>query len=334
MLFFDDCCEDFVLQYPTGCIPSKALAGGYFKSSVDEYLVTNGCFMQFRYPVYLEKLCRQGGNSNILSSHPVLDRNTGISYLNMFCYMCNKPPNRPSFELGEPWDIEMFCDKFIDHRNFLTVNHYVKTIIETHCNVTYIPNSYNHKTVMCKDSTYARYRGKCNSTGKWRVEDPEIKYACENVSFLAKNIISHNEVGRLAQKNAFCAICNPEYTKGLLTISYCNYLEGGPILYDEQNVIGCEFFPQIDFYSLYKNIFCKLCYLPFQISGISIKSPYIPQTFSSKNLEWYPIYRNLFVYSEHDEVLSENESPKCKSTQAYISKLVSLYLVFISFTRL
>lgn len=293
--------------------------------------------MQFRYPVYLEKLCRQGGNNNILSSHPVLDRNTGISYLNMFCYLCNKPPKRPSFKLGEPWDIQMFCDKFIEHRNFLTVSHLVKTIIGTHCNVTYIPKS--RKTAMCSKSEYVRYNGKCNSTGKWLVEDPEIKYACENVSLWQINEFysqsglndkTYCEFER-PQKNAFCAICNPEVTKDILTVSGCFYTEGH-FWYDEQNVIGCEFFPQIDFYSLYKNIFCKLCNTIYLQKSCSVKSTPIFPPFSSKSLKWYPIYRNLFVYSDHDEVLSENESPKCKSTQAYISKLVSFYsLVLISY---
>lgn len=189
---------------------------------------------------------------------------------------------------------------------------------------------------MCNHSGNVRYNGKCNSTGKWRVEDPEIKYACENVSFLTFNeYSSHVEAEytncKRPQKNAFCAICNPEVTKDILTVSGCFYTEGH-FWYDEQNVIGCEFFPQIDFYSLYKNIFCKLCNTIYLQKSCSVKGTVIFPPFSSKSLKWYPIYRNLFVYSEHDEVLSENASPKCKSTQAYISKLVSFYsLVLISY---
>lgn len=117
--------------------------------------------------MYMEKLCQQGGN-NILSSHPVYDVNTGISYLNMFCYLCNKSPDRPSFELGKPWDIEVYCEKFIEHRNFLLVKQLVKTINETHCNVTYLPRSF---TPLCKTRNDG-YKGTCNSTGNWLVKDP------------------------------------------------------------------------------------------------------------------------------------------------------------------
>nr|XP_034319243.1 uncharacterized protein LOC117687142 [Crassostrea gigas] len=164
-----DCCEDFALKYPKECIHSKQLAGDKFKNTIPdvEYLVTNGCYMQFQYPMYMEKFCQQGGN-NILSSHPVYDVNTGISYLNMFCYLCNISPERRSFESGKPWDIEVYCKKFIDYRNFLTVKQLLKTISETHCNVTYLPHSFKadtnkHRAALC-NTRNALYTKTCNST--------------------------------------------------------------------------------------------------------------------------------------------------------------------------
>lgn len=142
-----------------------------------------------------------------------------------------------------------------------------------------------------------------------------------------KRIVNSN----VLKKNAFCAICNPEVTQDILPVSSCFFTEGHS-MYDELNVIGCGFFPQIEFYSPFKNLFCKLCNTTFPKYECATGGFYIPHTFGSRSLAWYPIYRNLFVYSDHDEVLSENASPKCKSTQAYISKLVSFYsLVHISY---
>lgn len=81
----------------------------------------------------------------------------------------------------------MFCDKFIEYRNFLMVNYLIKIIIEIYCNVMYMLNLYKYKIVMCSKLEYVRYNGKCNLIGKWQVEDFEIKYVCENVLFLLFN---------------------------------------------------------------------------------------------------------------------------------------------------
>lgn len=272
--------------------------------------------------MYMEKLCQQGGN-NILSSHPVYDVNTGISYLNMFCYLCNKSPDRPSFELGKPWDIEVYCEKFIEHRNFLLVKQLVKTINETHCNVTYLPRSF---TPLCKTRNDG-YKGTCNSTGNWLVKDPGIQYACENVSSGALMRFYPESDTCRSYKNHFCALCNPEITNENVTISKCEFGFGNVPWLDIRDITGCHFFPQINFYSPYKNLFCKHCNNQFgQPRSCNFSFYRVPEKFSSISLKFYPIYRNLFTYSEYDDNLSQNKSPECKSTQAYISKVVSLVL--------
>lgn len=97
--------------------------------------------MLLQYELYKEELCKSGDGENntfsdIFFSYPVRDLYSGVSYLNMYCYLCNTSPYR-SFDIGKPWDIELYCEKYIEHGNFILIKHLLKIIIETRCNVTY-----------------------------------------------------------------------------------------------------------------------------------------------------------------------------------------------------
>lgn len=334
---YNDCCEDFLLQYPTECIYSKQLAGEDFKKvkPVEKYVVTNGCYMKFQYAMYMEKLCKNGAQGkNIFSFYPVRDINTGISYLNMYCYLCNTSPKRPVFDLGKPWDIEMYCKKYIDHRNFIMMKQLVLTIKEINCNVTYLPiSSTKGKAQQSVPRCYAEeqhftesYNDKCNLTGKWLIEDPEIKYACENVSTMALRISELPYLYECSRHiNQFCEICNPEVTENI-TISVCN-ITGNTSFYDHRDEVGCRFSPPIGYHSPYKNIFCKHCNNVTEKPDCSHVSPQSINNFSSKFPSWTPIFRNLFLYSEqHDDNLEE--SLQCKSTETYMLNLVSIDVIF------
>ncbi|XP_052687428.1 uncharacterized protein LOC128166357 [Crassostrea angulata] len=321
----NDCCEDFALQYPAECIHSKQLAGEHFKRTKPdvEYTVTNGCYMQFQYPMYMEKLCQDGAEgSDIFSSYPIRDITTGISYLNMYCYLCNTSPQRPVFDLGKPWNIELYCKKYIDHRNFITIKQLVVTLKDTNCNITYLPISSpkgkGHQSVPLCHREQVRYN-KCNLTGKWLIKDPQIIYACENVSSRAFRMIYAMHRPCKLHKNQFCALCNPEMIENI-TISKCN-ASGKLSFYDHRDEIGCQFFPQIAFYSPYKNIFCKHCNNRTDRVDCSggLSDGYY--SITSKRFKWTPIFRNLFLYSELRDDFLENESHKCKSTESYMRNL-------------
>lgn len=334
---YNDCCEDFLLQYPTECIHSKQLAGEDFKKSQpdEKYVVTNGCYMQFQYSMYIEKLCKNGAQGiDIFSFYPVRDFNTGILYLNMYCYLCNTSPQRPVFDLGKPWGIEMYCTKYIDHRNFIMIEQLVQTIKEINCNVTYSPiSSTKGKTQQSVPRCYAEelyskknYDDKCNLTGKWLIEDPEIKYACENVSNLALRptvFYTRNECTK--HINHFCEICNPEVIENI-TISKCN-ATGNTSFYDHRDEIGCLYFPPIGYHSPYKNLFCKHCNNVTGNPMCSLVSPGSYNSFLQKTHNWTPIFRNLFLYSEQQDDFLE-KSLQCKSTETYMLNLVSFYVIF------
>lgn len=326
---YKDCCEDYAIHYPTKCVHSKQLAGSSFKRSNSvKYFVTSGCYMLLQYELFKEELCKSGDGENntfsdIFSSYPVHDLYSGISYLNMYCYLCNTSPYR-SFNLGKPWDIELYCEKYIEYGNFILIKHLLKTIIETKCNVTKIiyPDSVStgydkHSTPKCQ-SGKIRYNGICNSTEKWLVEDPDIKYACENVASGAfSEFHAESNKCELPFKNVFCALCNLEVVENI-SIYECSV---GRMEISELDEIGCHFFPKINFYSPYKNLFCKHCNNQRRFLCKDLKF-FLPEQFVSKHFNWFQIYRNLFVYSG-----SEDESPsKCNSTEKHILKVSFLCL--------
>lgn len=328
----NSCCEDFALQYPTKCIHSKQLAGSRFKRSWPdiEYLVTNGCHMQFRNALYVEELCKNGdrGNifSDIFSSHPVRDERSGLSYLNMYCYLCNQSPDRPEFDFGKPWDIEFHCEKFIEHKNFIMMNRLLKTIMEAKCDVTYFPDIRTTETLIpqCSNMGRTRYRGTCNSTEKWLFGDLDIKYACEKVSSGALNqFYPESYKCELPFKNVFCALCNPEVVENV-SISECS-VSRNDSFYSELDDFGCQFFPEINFYSPFKNLFCKHCSNRREVPQFCLSPNFLSkrQKFMYKRFSRFSIYRNLFMYITTDGELSEDESPKCKSSETYISEMVS-----------
>lgn len=196
--------------------------------------------------------------SDIFSSHPVRDERSGLSYINMYCYLCNQSPDRPEFDFGKPWDIEFHCEKFIEHKNFIMMNRLLKTIMEAKCDVTYFPDIRTTETLIpqCSNMGRTRYRGTCNSTEKWLFGDLDIKYACEKVSSGALNqFYPESYKCEFPFKNVFCALCNPEVVENV-SISECS-VSGNDSFYSELDDFGCQFFPEINFYWPFKNLFCK-----------------------------------------------------------------------------
>lgn len=183
-----------------------------------------------------------------------------------------------------------------------------------------------HRTALCYTRN-ALYTKTCNSAREWLVKDHGVQYACENVSAGVSMEFYPESDKSSCYKNHFCALCNPGTTNESVTISTC--MDAGNLsLLERRDVSGCHFFPQINFYSPYKNLFCKHCNHQFDQQRRSpnchLMTFKFPEKFFSKSQEYYPIYRNLFTYSEYDDKLPQNESPECKSTQAYISEVVSL----------
>lgn len=95
--------------------------------------------------------------------------------------------------------------------------------------------------------------------------------------------------------------------------------------YSELDDFGCQFFPEINFYWPFKNLFCKHCSNRREVPQFCLSPNFLSkrQKFMYKRFSRFSIYRNLFMYITTDGELSEDESPKCKSSETYISEMVS-----------
>ncbi|XP_062589496.1 uncharacterized protein LOC134251148 [Saccostrea cucullata] len=287
-----------------------------------EYLVTNGCYMQNVYQRYLEEGCRERMPDDIFSVHPVLDIKTNISYLNMYCYLCNMPRFNFIPSSSKPWDIEIYCSVFIDFKSFLTMANLLDTIKRSRCNVTYLPlekSDLPHNVAYCL-KTDTMYNGICNSSGKWFVYDDHVRYACEKIAFGALSEFYRLRLKPRCEhpyKNVYCALCNPEHTENI-TIKDCNVTGDAPA-FDELTLTACNFFPEVNVYPPYKNLFCRDCNIGKQGAACAGQSKFLPEVFWTDPLQWLPIYRNLFSCTELKKTLSLRKHSICNSAQIYDS---------------
>jgi hypothetical protein len=96
-------------------------------------------------------------------------------------------------------------------------------------------------------------KDKCNITGNWPKDDPDVRWACEYTPTGALDRWSDFQNSVLkGYKNVYCALCNPMEWSDVL-VDNCSYDM------DTDNVEQCHFFPTIFILPPYKNIFCRNC---------------------------------------------------------------------------
>jgi hypothetical protein len=252
------CCADMPLLYPSQCLNEKMLSQETIQSTGEEFLVTNGCFRSGRFPEIIERGCLQQFE-DAFSLHPVTDLSNGIPYLNMYCLLCNQPL-LPTAVQHKPWDIVATCSVYIEHSNFFLFSEFLKTLRAAGCDTTYQPpshptgcrqnNKYNLKTCPRKSVTV---KDKCNITGNWPKDDPDVRWACESTSTGALDRWSDTQNGVLTEyKNVFCALCNPLKWNDVLVENCSNDI-------DAIDADRCSFFPTIFIVHPYRNVFCRNC---------------------------------------------------------------------------
>jgi hypothetical protein len=214
--------------------------------------VTNGCFRSGRFPEIIERGCLQQFE-DAFSLHPVTDLSTGIPYLNMYCLLCNQPL-LPTAVQHKPWDIVATCSFCIEHSNFFLFSDFLKTLRAAGCDTRYKPRS-------CGVSAYLRtcprksvsVKDKCNITGNWPKDDPDVRWACESTPTGALDRWIDTQNGVLNEyKNVYCALCNPLQWNDVL-------IENCSKAIDAINVDRCSFFPIIFIVPPFRNIFCRNC---------------------------------------------------------------------------
>ncbi|XP_062598727.1 uncharacterized protein LOC134260157, partial [Saccostrea cucullata] len=300
------CCKDLYLMYPTTCLKERIFSQSDSNRTINESLVTNGCYGLDSYPEFIGQGCRKP-SGDAFSIHPVTDLSTGIPYLNMYCLLCSVAQTEKNYK---PWTIKSRCFSYIEHTNFLHYNSFIKSVREAECNITLYPPTDSQKCD--KPSTYVV--DKCNRTGHWPVIDSDVSWACEDLPYTNKQQWSaYNEFGGCVYKNIYCAMCNP-YRDVDITIDKCQESFGMTGDY-------CDFFPKVYFYAPYKNLHCAMC----NMLGMSIDKGEggvkgeEEDNMASKSLVWYPLLRSLFsVSGDYDEMDSEALlGRQCSNDQIY-----------------
>ncbi|XP_048754910.2 uncharacterized protein LOC125665932 [Ostrea edulis] len=258
LIDFERCCADMPLLYPSQCLNEKILSHKTIRNTGEEFLVTNGCFRSGKSPDIIERGCLQQFE-DAFSLHPVTELSTGIPYLNMYCLLCNHAPS-PTVVQHKPWDITASCSVYIEHSNFFLFSDFLKTLRAAGCDTTYHPQPsqtwcrQNNKSYLktCPSKSVS-VKDKCNITGNWPKNDPDVRWACESIPTGALARWSNTQNGTLTEfKNVYCALCNPPQLSDVL-VDKCSYDM------DLINVEGCHFFPTIFILPPYRNIFCGNC---------------------------------------------------------------------------
>nr|XP_022331971.1 uncharacterized protein LOC111129806 [Crassostrea virginica] len=243
-----ECCLDVALSWPTTCVKGN---------SNDMLNAFNGCHRtDNRYdgsPFYaaLRRMCEQ----NISTSDQITVTSGGLTFRNIYCYLCNSQINiteanleitlSPSFDV---WGATIECSeelnifystRYTDILSFATASSKCQLSFNT-------AKSFECPKLVLRDGPV-----RCNETNWLDVVDPAVHWACEGSHY--NKYIS----------NAFCLHCNPRtpLTDDVIIDKCDNSSIHYSSIYDE----ACQLFPDAVFTTLalpkprIKNRFCGMC---------------------------------------------------------------------------
>ncbi|KAL5006913.1 hypothetical protein ScPMuIL_015719 [Solemya velum] len=232
----NDCCPDKLLLGPElDCINTTLVSKpGSVRSS--KYQMVVDCPSP---NIDLQEKCSAQDDSNRnVHNIPVTSPN-GITYRNRYCAVCHNVSHdfvtwKMSIDCMDAWAISEF--------------NYVASIKETvtlarHkiCELEYVTSG---PKVVCNRDDNKILISRCNTTGKWKDNDPDLKWACENYYFPVRFDIF---------RNIFCYLCNP-IADDEERISICN----NDWIESDLNRACVEFRSHYRTYP-YKNVFCFEC---------------------------------------------------------------------------
>ena len=263
-----------------------------------------------------------------------------------------------------PWNVRITCPTILETGHHVYVYDIIKLAEELGCMVDLIPytnaNNVTPVSVSSDDSDIAsRYNGDssngstanvikwtptvcqsisvpsypgweaCNATGHWRLEDPDVRYACENTSY-----------GQLMEyfgyKNIYCYMCNPKTPFKENVISTCNET-GVWLVYDPDVEYACENFPRVCVTrnNRFKNVFCEICNSRSYRTGVprtrrpngnvfNFAYSHSTEEFTWDDPGYVNTYRNMFSLAKYDEDEELDNSVGCAAlTQIYDANIVS-----------
>ena len=314
---FETCCPDILLtRQPYSCY-SPTMFPTFYKfqaeqtqwgeifrtesnSYANRYKTITTCLNEDA-PKYTKEKCLEFNNKTDPFTLIPVSTDTGITYKNIYCYVCNS--NRSTITL----EFQALCNTYIEHKHFTNLNYLLK-VIRNHCqNISFLPLQ-NKKCIHKYDSEKAetpegekfirrkmhpsRFEFKkeihiimnateerkrrrnvyanCNMTGKYSEGElsDTTKSICESDEV---NLLSLPEyrVENSVYKNFACFLCNAEYDLDELhwqkTIAISHCLSKNSTEWYEPNVVLDDLCNETEFHQRwfpYKNMYCAECNLP------------------------------------------------------------------------
>ena len=344
------CCVDKSVTIPLGCINEQGIKkaaprstastptahGPVTRQTTSEkkdalYLVIDGCDPRVQNS-FMRNRCESDSINDLFSFLP-FDIGTfygegihqTVQYRNFDCVMCRQiiPAfNSITISFLEnlllskkyfSWNVSIQCTEILETEHNVLLFDVIRLAEYLGCEIK-LKHRYSEVggyPFECMNGTYF-HKPVCNTTNKWPVYDPDVKWACENTTNDAlPEIASH--------KNYFCYLCNPEI-EIVEVIETCN-VTGGWQTYSASLQQACELFPRIYSKSHYKNIFCEKC----NTGNYSLPPMTYPHRSSSIHKGeggtepkfYMNTYRNLFSVASYDEEEEFNEGELCSNRQIY-----------------
>ncbi|CAG2240228.1 unnamed protein product [Mytilus edulis] len=292
------CCIDKMFERSTGCTDFGLSSTG------DRFLVYNQCKNTSNIEISI--LCQSTLDRSLYSSLPIEISvgNFSVHYKNVFCMLCNEDispyENQKSIMY---WSIAVFCDEYISPTYQVSFQDYINYAINRKCSYSMKPQKQGTKC-----STHSSY-DKCNITGTWINNDPDIKTACANLNL--PHIWFNGE-------NPFCRMCNPSNRNKVLH-STCNETKLQN-LYTSNNIKNCHELPSIQALAPYKNYFCHVC-----ITGTCPVFEWLQHTQiepstgarGTGGTHGPTSFRDIFALGLFDDLQDNKMDKECNKTQIF-----------------
>ncbi|XP_063439695.1 uncharacterized protein LOC134720991 [Mytilus trossulus] len=292
------CCIDKMFERSTACTDIGLSSTG------DRFLVYNKC--KNTSNIEINRLCQSSSERSLYSSLPieVSVRNFSVHYKNVFCMLCNEDISPHELQKSIMyWSVAVFCDEYISPTYHVSFQDYITHAIRRKCRYSMKPIKQGTKC-----SKYLSY-DKCNITGYWINNDPDIKYAC---AVLNLPLIWFNG------ENPFCRMCNPSNHNNVIYTT-CNETQLHNV-HTTNDVEKCHELPSIQALAPYKNYFCHVCITGTGITFIWLQSPQVTPSITEPTGIIGPLpksFREIFALEVFDDLQDNKIEKICNKTQIF-----------------
>ena len=162
----------------TACIRPQAFYRPNHYIDSPAFLVIAKCIRTIRGTTTVRDCHDKHGKLTFYERIPITSTQTGLTYLNTFCLMCNEGTS-VDYSIVKPWNVKIVYYTYFYRHQFifhpLWLNSIFNTVYHGYSNIHYVPSS-TISVEQCE--TYDV--NSCNQTGLWENYDEMIENACHN----------------------------------------------------------------------------------------------------------------------------------------------------------